>query len=125
MYKTVVLSGMIFCLVLLFFAYRPMKNFVALLMVPVGDQGLYIVRLELAILKQPNNPTAYYNRGILYSQGIDYQAAIRDFTKVISLDSKEHYQTFSVADGYRKRGEVYQSLGDKEKAISDYQRAAS
>lgn len=124
MYKTVISSGLIFCVTLLFFTYRPVTNFFALLMVPVGDQGINIVSLELAILKNPNDATAYYNRGTLYSQGIDDQAAIKDFTKVILLDSKESSQAFSAADGYCERGDVYRRLGDNEKAIADYQRAA-
>lgn len=125
MHKAVVLGGIVFCSTLLFFIYHPLSNFIALLMVPVGDQGINIISLELAILKDPNDVAAYYNRGVLYSQGIDYQAAIEDFTKVISLDSKKSDQIFSVADGYSKRGDVYRNLGDNKRAIADYQKAAN
>jgi regulator of sirC expression with transglutaminase-like and TPR domain len=50
-------------------------------MVPVGDQGINIITIELAILKNPNDATAYYNRAILYTQVVDYEAAINDLTK--------------------------------------------
>ncbi len=93
-------------------------------MVPVGEPRNNIVVLELAILREPNDAANYYNRGTLYSQGIDAQAAILDFTKVIGLNSKEPNQSFSAADGYRKRGSIYQEVGDNRKAVVDYQRAA-
>lgn len=93
-------------------------------MVPVGDLRNNIVVLELAILNNPNHAANYYNRGTLYSQGIDVQAAISDFTKVIMLDSREPNQPFSAAEGYWKRGSIYQEIGNRSKAIADYQRAA-
>jgi tetratricopeptide (TPR) repeat protein len=123
MHRNIVLSGLIFCAVLLIFAYRPVRNFIGALLVPVGSEGINIITLELAILKNPNDASAYQGRGYLYSQGVDSQAAIEDFTKVISINSKDPNQP-SAADGHRKRGDVYRVLRDYERAVLDYQKAA-
>jgi tetratricopeptide (TPR) repeat protein len=123
MRKTIVLSGLAFCTIL-FFSCRTARNFIALLMVPVGDQGINIVTIELAILRNPNNVTAYYNRAVLYSQGVDYDAAIDDLTKVVSLNSERNNQRLN-ADVYVKRGDIYQKVGSREMAIADYHKAAN
>lgn len=122
MRKTVVLSGLAFCIIL-FFSCRPVRNFIALLMIPVGDQGINIVTIELAILRNPNDTTAYYNRAILCSQGVDYEAAVSDLTKVISLNSERNNQRLN-AGVYVKRGDIHQRVGDKERAIANYHKAS-
>jgi tetratricopeptide (TPR) repeat protein len=123
MYKTIVLGGLVFC-TLLFLSYPSVRNFTSLLMVPVGDQGINIVTVELAILRNPNDATAYYNRAVLYSQSADYEAAIDDLTKAISLNSEITNHNFDTANLYFKRGSIYQEIGDSARAIADYHRAA-
>ena len=122
MRKTIVLSGLAFCTIL-FFSCRPARDFIALLMVPVGDQGINIITIELAILKNPNDATAYYNRAILYTQVVDYEATINDLTKAISLTSERNNTSFS-ADIYFRRGDIHQRIGDSKRSIADYRKAA-
>ncbi len=64
---------------------------------------------------------AYYNRGIsYYSQG-NYQQAIEDFTKALSINSNS-------AIAYAYRADSYDNLRDDlrnpKQAIADYQKAA-
>lgn len=57
-------------------------------MVPVGDQGINIVSLELAILKNPNDATAYYNRGTLYNQELMSKPPSKILQKLFCLAPK-------------------------------------
>ena len=62
---------------------------------------------------------AYYQRGVLYWREIqNYHHAIRDFTRVLELDPQRtlaHYM----------RALAYQSRGDYDDAIADYERFLS
>jgi tetratricopeptide (TPR) repeat protein len=71
-----------------------------------------------ALKLNPNNTTAYNNRGGAYAMLKDYQTALADFDKAISIDSK-------YADAYNSRGRVKQVLGDQDGACADWQLAYS
>lgn len=60
-----------------------------------------------------SNIHALHNRGISYERLGQYEAAIEDFTQVISLDKDN-------ANAYFNRGCCYDSVGELDLAISDY-----
>ena len=57
--------------------------------------------------------SAYFNRGWAYFDKSDFDAAIRDFDKVIELDPND-------ADAYDIRGRTYAEKGDLDAAIRDF-----
>jgi tetratricopeptide (TPR) repeat protein len=60
--------------------------------------------------------TIYLNRGLARNQKSDYDGAISDFDKAISLDSKS-------ADAYNARGLAHYYKVDLERSIADYDKA--
>ncbi len=100
---------------------------------------------------QPQNPESYYNKGLFYQSGRDYDNAIKAYTELLQIDStyklayyslgdiyneyKKDYpksieyfnkailcdSTFSVA--YFSRGNSYEMLKQNEKALTDYAHA--
>ncbi len=69
-----------------------------------------------AIELGPDDPVAFYNRGICYALLKDHQSANRDFTKAIELKS-------DYASAFFKRGLTYRLLKDDQSAIRDYTKA--
>ena len=72
-----------------------------------------ILDFDKAILLNPKNLNAYFNRANAKNILRDYQGALRDLNKVIELDS-------SYKKTYFRRAGVYEKLNEKEKALSDY-----
>ncbi len=70
-----------------------------------------------AIAINPDFVQAYYNRGNLYYNQKKWELALADYTKAIAINP-------DYADAYRNRGVVYLQIGDKQKAIENFQRAA-
>ena len=70
---------------------------------------------ELIVL-DPKNPKHHYNRGNANLENGDADAAIDDFTKVISLNGDE-------SNVYIARGSAYQDLKDNESCLRDLSRA--
>jgi tetratricopeptide (TPR) repeat protein len=71
-----------------------------------------------ALKINPENATAYNNRGAAKMMLKELDAAMVDFNKAISLNSK-------YADAYDNRGRVKQALGDTSGACADWQQAYS
>ncbi len=71
---------------------------------------------DWAIQLNPNDPVAYYNRGLAYSDLQKHEKAIEDYDRAIELNSKYD-------DAYYNRGNTYHELQRYEKAIEDYDRA--
>src|SRR3972149_7174963 len=69
-----------------------------------------------AIALNPNDPYAYYNRGIAYVQKSQYDRAIEDYNKAIALNPNYAY-------AYNNRGIAYVRKGQYGRAISDFQKA--
>jgi tetratricopeptide (TPR) repeat protein len=65
---------------------------------------------------KPKDVDAYNNRGMFYAQRGQYQSAIDDFSKAISL--KKNY-----ANAYYNRALVYLNQGNKEPGCYDAQKA--
>ena len=70
---------------------------------------------NLAIKLQPNYADACSNRGNLYAQSGNSEAALKDFNKAIGL--KPH------ADAYFNRANEYSNLNRLQEAISDYSKS--
>lgn len=66
-----------------------------------------------AIELDPNNPFAFYNRGISYDRKGDFKQAIDSFSKAIEMDPQK-------ADFYHNRGYAYRKIKMYNEAISDY-----
>jgi|GEM_PF-1558563 len=62
----------------------------------------------------PNDSTAYFERGTICDENGEYLEAISDFTKQIAIDT-------SSVDSYFLRGIVYEKIGEPDKALNDYQ----
>lgn len=71
-----------------------------------------------ALQLNPQLTNAYFNRGLIYVEKPDYDAAIRDFTKAIELNDKD-------ADFYNERGICYNEKKESDKAIEDFTKAIS
>jgi tetratricopeptide (TPR) repeat protein len=56
---------------------------------------------------------AYYNRGNAYKLKLDYESAIADYSKAISLNPND-------TNYYDERGVAYQRLNRTNEAIADY-----
>ncbi len=75
-----------------------------------------IEHYDKVIKANPNDKTAYNNRGIAKSESSNSQGALRDFNEAIKLDLK-----YSLA--YSNRGNVKGSMSEFKEAISDYDTA--
>lgn len=90
-------------------------------LIPVnGDYESYckatINLLTKAIELEPNNSTAYHNRGFSHHALKNYSQAISDYTKAIEFDPENH-------DSYCGRGCVYNDIGEYEKAVADLKKS--
>lgn len=93
--------------------------------VPFSNRFENTVEENELIRRNPNDAGAYYNRGTVRSQQGDRIGAISDFTQVIRINPNDPNLFYNVAGAYTKRGDQYRIIGDKEKALSDYRKAAS
>ena len=82
-----------------------------------GDYQGAIADYTQAIKLDPQDATAYNNRGLAYYNLGDNKGAIADYTQAIAID--ENY-----AHAYYNRGLASSSLGDNQGAIKDYEKAA-
>lgn len=69
-----------------------------------------------AILLNPSDSEAYFNRGLYYARAAQYDDAIKDFTKVIELNQNYVY-------AYNNRGFCYKNNGQYDNAIKDFTKA--
>ena len=60
--------------------------------------------------------SAYFNRGVVYTNSGKIDLAISDYTKVIELNPKH-------ADAFVNRGSAYRDTGDLKKSLDDYGQA--
>ena len=72
--------------------------------------------LSTAIQKSPNNTYLYYNRGNLHVQRQDYQRAVEDYTKAISLEER-------LAEAYFNRGLALIYMKREAEGIADLSKA--
>jgi tetratricopeptide (TPR) repeat protein len=87
------------------------------------DKKEYIKAIEIldkAIILYPKNSDFYIIRGNAYHRLKQYQKAIENYTKSISLNSQ-----YENAPIYTLRGRSYSELNQYEKAIADYTKSIS
>lgn len=84
------------------------------------DEDCQLPNYTKIVTLDPRDEVAYHNRGIIYTDKENYEAAIGDFTKSIALNQTDD-QTYSArayAFGQRKNGDH-----DIQAALADYSRA--
>ena len=81
-----------------------------------GDRQAAIADLDKVIEQDPQDATAFYNRGLTYYDLKDYAAALADYARAIELDPQD-------AQAYNNRGLTYYDLKDNDAALADYARA--
>jgi tetratricopeptide (TPR) repeat protein len=69
-----------------------------------------------AIKSNPNDATAYLDRGTAHLKASEFDSAIADFTKAIELNPK-------LALAYSNLGWTYEAIGDEREAIAHYRKA--
>ena len=107
-----------------------------------------LIDYEIVIRLDPENPNAYFKRGLLYHNQKKYKLAIADFSHLLSLDNYGETKaiifkgieineggdaTFSgletmdkmQGDVYNARANSYKEMGDLEKARIDFDSAVS
>ncbi|MBD2305840.1 tetratricopeptide repeat protein [Chroococcidiopsis sp. FACHB-1243] len=82
----------------------------------VGKYRTAIADFSQVILLQPNNATAYANRGLARAAKGDRQDALKDFDRALSLNPDS-------AIAYYNRGFTLSKLEDYHGAIADFDRA--
>ena len=85
-----------------------------------GIQGDYqgaIAEFTAVIRRYPQEPEAYYNRGIARSKIGDRQGAMTDYSQAILLNP-------NFAEAYAERGLLHWELGNGPSTIADWQKAA-
>lgn len=75
-----------------------------------------LIDFDTAFALEPNNTYVLFNRGYLHGKRKDYEKAIADFTRYISIDAKD-------ADAYLLRASAYIALGETGKAEEDKRKA--
>jgi len=70
---------------------------------------------EAYLIMHPKSAEAYYNRAQVFLEETDTLKAIRDLNLSVEADS-----TFS--QSYKMRAKLYTAVGERRKALSDYQR---
>jgi tetratricopeptide (TPR) repeat protein len=92
------------------------QNYVADNQHSSGDGTGVLTKYDRAIELNPNNPKAYFDRGLHREKLGDRQGAIKDYSEAIRLNPKDF-------DAYKYRGDSRHSLGDNQGAIKDYNEA--
>src|SRR6476660_6152506 len=92
---------------------------------PLADQAVNcnrrtgkdtIAGCSALIQRNPQDAVAYFNRGFVYGELGEFDAAIADLTSAIEFDP-------NLAGAYHMRGFVFDEKGEYERAIADYTRA--
>ena len=83
--------------------------------------GEHIVSYTRKIQENPNDTTAYFNRGETYFNLKQYEAAIRDFSKIID-EITPNFSGYYNEQAYYKRGLAYSCLKQYEKATQDFEK---
>ena len=77
---------------------------------------LLILLLTIPFVGFGQTAEEYFDKGFDYAKSGEYQLAIDNFTRALSIDSDD-------AIAYNNRGLSYSYLGNHEDAIADYTRA--
>jgi tetratricopeptide (TPR) repeat protein len=81
------------------------------------DYDRAIADYTMALKIDPRFAASYHNRGLAYREGKgDYNRAISDFSKVIELEPRD-------VGAYVARGNTWERMGNKQKAVADFRQA--
>ena len=83
----------------------------------LGESGAALADLDQALELNPDLAGAHNERGSIYRQQGEAEKAIGELSKSI--------QARATMDGYYQRGQAYESLGQHQKAIDDYDQAVA
>ena len=81
----------------------------------LGENGPALADLDRAVTLNPDLSEAYNVRGVILRDQGDFKSAIEALTECIRIQP--------TADAYYQRGQTYESNGQHQKAIDDYDRA--
>jgi tetratricopeptide (TPR) repeat protein len=81
-----------------------------------GNPQAALPLVSEGIRLDPRKPWGYHNRGVIYMQLRQLEAAIGDFDQALALDAQS-------ADAFLNRGVCYRLLGQDEQALADFNRA--
>jgi tetratricopeptide (TPR) repeat protein len=84
-----------------------------------ADQGPFVRAFEHydeAVRLNPNNPEAFYDRGVAFGQAGQYDRALADLNEAIRLNPND-------PDYFTNRGSAHYWIGERNKAIADYDEA--
>ncbi len=82
-----------------------------------GDYQGALKAYNQVLQLNPNDDTAYVNRGTARFELGDKHGAMDDFTQAVELNPKN-------AEAYRQRGGLYLIMGNKKKSRQDFQQLA-
>ena len=82
------------------------------------DYKQALLSLNIAVMYNPRNVSAYFERGYAHRELGNLSLALDDYNKVLEMDSKN-------ADGYEGRAYVYYYLSDCPNALKDWETAIS
>jgi tetratricopeptide (TPR) repeat protein len=83
-----------------------------------GDWTNAINDYNTALIQDPKNAAAYYNRAVARFNLRDFRGAIMDYSKAIYVGTSTNADCVSSA--YYGRGQCLYQLGQKEKACMDF-----
>jgi tetratricopeptide (TPR) repeat protein len=78
----------------------------------LNQEDLALLDFEKALSVDPNLPEAHVAVGSIHRQRGDLKSAMNEFTLAIALGSN--------VDAVYQRGQTYESLGEHQKAVADY-----
>ncbi|GBF79119.1 tetratricopeptide repeat domain protein [Aphanothece sacrum FPU1] len=81
-----------------------------------GDYNGAITLLDQLIVRYPDHPSDYNNRGLMHLQKKNYIQAMADFNQAIALNP-------SLDRAYNNRGNCQSSQGNLIEALEDYEKA--
>ncbi|MCL4254780.1 MAG: tetratricopeptide repeat protein, partial [Anaerolineae bacterium] len=71
----------------------------------------------------PNNPTAYYRRGVAYEEMGQFELANADYDQAIHQADKLIHNNPQDSEAYRARGSAYDNKREYDRAIADFDEA--
>lgn len=92
----------------------------ALAALPKSDQPDEFAEIDRAILVLPKNAELYFRRGKLHHQKKNFDAALRDFEKVIELDPNGATNSGFLV--FYERGTTYLDREEWDKAVADLEK---
>ena len=82
----------------------------------MGNMELALADMNQVLRNSPNHPDPLLVRAKIYEKNHDYRRAIKDYTRLIELKHGK-------PETYNSRGFSWSMLGDKDKAMNDFQEA--